>query len=275
MHVQIVCDSSCDMNEIPDPNIGFATVPFVITADGRDFVDDHTLDHGALMHAMENCHKSHTSCPSPGSWEACFMKADKTIALTISSNLSGSYQSAMTARAMVLEAHPEKQIEVIDSLSTGPKLIMMVQDVLARLRDGAPLDQLCDAVRREAEGINTLFTLSSFKNLVMNGRVSALTSFLAGKLNMHIVGAASEEGRILIRHKMRGRMRALEALIREMEQSAFEGGRVVISHCCNAEYAAELAGRIREKWQRAQVTIVPTRGLDSYYAERNGLIVSF
>lgn len=275
MHMQIVCDSSCDMTQIPNQEIGFSTVPFVITADGRDFVDDTTLDHDALMHAMENCRRSHTSCPSPGSWEECFMKADKTIALTISSNLSGSYQSAMTARQMVLESHPEKQIEVIDSLSTGPKLIMMVQDVLAKLREGMPIDQLCDAIRREAESINTLFTLSSFKNLVMNGRVSSLTSFLAGKLNMHIVGAASEEGRILIRHKMRGKVRALEALIREMEQNAFAGGRVVISHCCNEDYAAELAARIREKWAKAQVLIVPARGLDSYYAERNGLIVSY
>ncbi len=275
MHMQIVCDSSCDMTEIPHKDIGFSTVPFVITADGRDFVDDQTLDHDALMHAMETCRRSHTSCPSPASWEACFLQADKTVALTISSNLSGSYQSAMAAREMVLESHPEKQIEIIDSLSTGPKLIMIVQDVLARMREGMPLDQLGEIVRREAAGINTLFTLSSFKNLVMNGRVSALTSFLAGKLNMHIVGAASDEGRILIRQKMRGKVRALEALVKEMEQNAFAGGRVVISHCCNEAYAAELAARIREKWDKAQVLIVRARGLDSYYAERNGLIVSY
>ena len=116
MTFRIIADSSCDIFELERKidNLYFNTVPFVITVDGKDFVDDEKLDVNELVEAMASSSKSHTSCPSPADWIREFGEEGDVFALTISSNLSGSYNSACTAREMVLEKDPGRNIEILD-----------------------------------------------------------------------------------------------------------------------------------------------------------------
>ena len=122
----IVSDSSCELRSLenPAPDLSFATVPLKIRVGDREFVDNSALDVDAMIDAMHNYNgASTTACPSPEEWAEKFMQADNVLAITISSNLSGSYNSAMVAREMVLESHPEKRIHVLDSLSTGGEIL--------------------------------------------------------------------------------------------------------------------------------------------------------
>ena len=137
MKWNIVTDSSCDLF----PQAGFApeaelsSVPFVVSVGEHDYVDDPSLDTAAFLDAMEGSEApSRTSCPSPQAWLEQFEKAEQSIALTISSNLSGSYNSAMTAKQMAQERAPEKKIAVLDSLSTGPEVTLIWAPIsLARI----------------------------------------------------------------------------------------------------------------------------------------------
>ena len=128
MAFRIIADSSCDIFDIPGKpeTIYFNTVPFVITVDGRDFTDDENLDVNELVNAMAASSKSHTSCPSPADWVRDFGEKGDVFALTISSNLSGSYNSACTAKHMVLEDDPDRKIEILDTRGTGPSLSMTI-----------------------------------------------------------------------------------------------------------------------------------------------------
>ena len=115
----IVSDSSCDIRTLDDlaPGVEFGLVPFKINIGSKEFVDLPGLDTAAMLQAMTEHEGASTSaCPSPGEWAAWFEKADNVIALTISSNLSGSYAAAMAARDIVLEASPNKKIFVLDTL---------------------------------------------------------------------------------------------------------------------------------------------------------------
>lgn len=274
MEWQIIADSSCDLKGW-DKEIPFDSVPFVIRVDDTDFVDTPELDIETLVAAMEKSEVSRTSCPSPEAWYQIFMRSEKTIALTISANLSGSYNSAVTAREMVLEAHPEKQIEIIDSLSTGPKLVLMAQQAAQLISQKLPAEKIAEALRQMADGIHTLFTLCSFRNLVNNGRVSRLAGFLAGKLNIRVIGAGSPDGIIEVREKLRGDGKTLRAMIDTMAKEGFAGTMVGISHCLNSKLAETFRDLVLERWPDAPIQIFPTRGLDSYYAERSGLIVCY
>lgn len=278
MKWNIVADSSCDLKELPDlaEDTGYAAIPFVITVGQTDYVDDERLDVDVMMDDMERtATASHTACPSPGAFYEQFARADYAIAVTISGELSGSYNSACVAKEMIEEKFPEKKVYVLDSRSTGPEPVMIVQEINALIRQGLSFEEIVAAAERLAEKTHVLFALSSFENLVKNGRMSRIAGFIAGKLGMRVIGMGTEEGRIAIRHKTRGASKALALLLEEMRDIGYVGGRVIISHCQNLLMASTLRDKIKEAWNTAEVAVMTTRGLCSYYAERNGLIVAF
>ena len=273
----IVADSSCDLKTLDteSPEIGYDTVPFVMDVDGREFVDDESISVPEMVEAMEKAEKSHSACPSPEAWRALFEKADHIIALTISGRLSGSYNSAMVGKSMALEDHPEKKIEVIDSLSTGPKLVMLAQSVLKQIQEQIPFETIVASCRERAQNARTIFTLSNFHNLVQNGRVSKIAGFIAGRLGIRVIGVGSPEGEIQLKELMRGENRTLKRIIKDMEENDYQGTPMTVCHCMNEPMAQSLKEMIVARWQNAKVQLLPTRGLDSYYAERSGLIITY
>ena len=273
----IAADSSCDLTAMDtgSEEIEYGSVPFMIHVDQQEYVDDGSLNVPQMVDAMEASSASHSACPSPAAWEALFMKADHVIAMTISARLSGSYNSAMVGRAMALEKDPGKKIEVIDSLSTGPKLVMMAQNAVRQIHSHLPFEAVCASCRDLAGSARTIFTLSSFHNLVQNGRVSKIAGFIAGKLGIRVIGVGSPEGEIQLKELMRGEQRTLRKILKDMEENGYSGSEIAISHCMNESMAHTLKEMIRARWQNARVQILPTRGLDSYYAERSGLIICY
>ncbi len=278
MKWNIVADSSCDLKstDITCPETGFSTVPFVFSIDGNDYTDSEDMDIETLLAAMESSeHASRSACPSPASWADEFEKADNTIAITISSNLSGSYNSALAARDLVLSEAHDKNIVVIDSKSTGPETALTIRRMVELIKDGHPIERVRAEAQKFLDEMRTVFALSSFDNLVKNGRMSRFTGFVARKLGMWGIGIASNEGTIIIKGKSRGPKKALALILDDMIERGFSGGVAAISHCMNPEMARKLKDAIIERWHEAKVTILETRGLDSYYAERGGLIVAF
>ncbi len=274
----IVADSSCDLKEMEEEqeNISFSTVPFVFDVGEDSFVDDESLDVKQLIDSLAS-HKEagRSACPAPDTWLEKFRAPGNVFALTISSNLSGSHQSACIARDMLLSEEPERKIAVLDSRSTGPEIVLMVRKICSMIRENIPFEAIAQELDEFVDRTHIVFALSSFDNLVKNGRVSRLAGFVAGKLGLWGIGIGSDEGRIVVKNKVRGAQRALANILNEMKENAFSHGPVVISHCLNEELALKLKEKIVETWENAQVKIIPTRGLDSFYAEKGGLIVFY
>jgi len=125
MNWGIVTDSSCDyvVDVVLPENIKISKVPFIINIDDKEYIDNDELDIDKMVDEMEVSEKAcHTACPSPETWLAEFEKNDFTIAITISANLSGSYNSAMLAKQMIEEKYPEKKVYVLNSKSAGAVL---------------------------------------------------------------------------------------------------------------------------------------------------------
>ena len=277
MSFRIIADSSCDIFELERKidNLYFNTVPFVITVDGKDFVDDEKLDVNELVEAMASSSKSHTSCPSPADWIREFGAEGEVFALTISSNLSGSYNSACTAREMVLEKDPGRNIEILDSRGTGPSLSMTIDRLCELIGRGLSFNEVKAEIHNFMEDHKLIFALSSYHNLVNNGRMPRIAGVVLGHLGLWGVGIASEEGTIKMKKIAKGGKKTLQVILNDFRERTADKDSIVISHCQNESLALSLKKAIDTEYPGKIVKIIPTRGLCSYYAERGGIIVGF
>ena len=277
MKWRIIADSSCDIFEMdnkPD-DVYFSTVPFVITVDGRDFVDNENIDVSELVDAMATSSKSHTSCPSPADWIREFGEEGDVFAITISSNLSGSYNSACTAREMVLEKDPDRKIEILDSRGTGPSLNMIIDKLGELIRKELSFEQVKVQIHQYMLEHKLIFALSSYHNLVNNGRMPKIAGIVLGHLGLWGVGIASDEGTIKMKKIAKGGKRALQVILHDFKDRVADKEYIVISHCQNEAFADALKKAVAKEYPDKIVKIMPTRGLCSYYAEKGGIIVGF
>ena len=277
MSFRIIADSSCDIFTLENKadNIYFNTVPFVITVDGKDFVDDDELDVKELVDAMAVSSRSHTSCPSPADWIREFGEEGDVFALTITSNLSGSYNSCCTAREMVLEKDPDRNIEILDSRGTGPSLSMTIDRLCELSGQGLGFEEVKTQIHKFMAEHILIFALSSYHNLVNNGRMPRIAGIVLGHLGLWGVGIASEEGTIKMKKIVKGGKRTLQVIMHDFKERVADKDSIVISHCQNESFALNLKKAVEAEYPGKLVKIIPTRGLCSYYAERGGIIVGF
>lgn len=280
--VKIITDSSCDLREIRlvyDRNgevVQFARAPLTICIGDREFVDDDNLDVAEMMEAMKAYDGATSSaCPAPGAWCDAFAGADEIYVITITSALSGAYNSAIVAREMELEEHPEKKIHVIDSLSTGPEMELLVRQLLREIADGGSFEEITEHIGAYQKRTKLSFVLHSVDNLVKNGRVSRLAGFAASVLGISIIGRASRKGELEMVTKCRGNNKTAVSVLEEMRAQGYEGGLVSITHCFNEKAALQLKDKIRKEYPDAEISIMATGGLCSYYAEEEGMLIGY
>ena len=274
----IVSDTSCDLHALEggDGVFDFATIPFTIRIGETEYIDDESMPVEEMLTANENHDElAQTSCPSPEDWREKFAPEGPVLAFTISSALSGSYNSACTARTMMQEEDPGKQIAVIDSKATGPEVAMLVLKARELILEGKSFEEIEKLLEEEAERVHIVFALASYHNLIKAGRVNRLIGFIAGHLGFWGIGIGSEAGEIAIRGKARGDKSMIRFLVDEMKKVGTAGKNIRIHHCQNRKNAEELKTQLEAAFPGMMITLTETRGLDSFYAERRGLIIAF
>lgn len=272
--IKIVSDSSSDLLMLD--NIEFASSPMKIITAKREFVDDENLNVDGMANFFnEYKERSQTSCPNPADWLDAFGDADDIICVTITSALSGSYNSACTAKELYEAENEGKRVFVLDTLSAGPEITLIVRKLEALVKSGMAYEGVCDKIQEYTKRTGLVFMLKSLKNFAANGRVSPLVAKLVGFAGICIVGKASDEGTLEPTHKCRGENRSLETLINDLKELGLKNGKVSIGHCQNEGAATKLKQMIESTFEKAQVEIHRLRGLCSFYAEKGGLLVGF
>ena len=274
----LVSDTSCDLFTLEggEGMFDFATVPFSIRIGGTEYIDDENMPVEEMLEANENhAEIAQTSCPSPEDWRQRFAEPGPVLAFTISSALSGSYNSACLAREMILEEEPDKQIAVIDSKGTGPEVAEAVLKARELVLAGKSFEEIEKELNKTVDDTHIIFALASYRNLIKAGRVSRLVGFIAGHLGFWGIGIGDENGEIAMRGKARGDKSMIRLMVEEIQKIGLASKLIRIHHCVNEKCAAALREQLNAVFKDAEITILPTRGLDSFYAERRGLIVSF
>ncbi|MBO4929268.1 MAG: DegV family protein [Clostridia bacterium] len=275
---KIVADSSCDLTSLAhlSSDLQFGRAPLRILVGDTEYVDEAGLDTRAMMDAVYAFKgKTGSACPSPEEYADHCRSADETYIVTISSNLSGSYNSAVLARDLVLAESPEKKIHVFNTFTAGPELSLIVEEIARLASSGLPFEMVCAEVERYMQRTTLLFQLNSLENLTKNGRVSKMAGMTAKLLGIHMIGIASDVGTVQPLHKCRGTEKTYRLVLQEMRERGFTGGRVILGHAFQEKGAEMMKNMILEEFPSARITVMPLSGLCCYYAEEGGLLVGF
>lgn len=274
MSIKIVSDSAADLLNID--GIEYDVAPLTIITDVKQYVDDENLDV-ELMASELKAYKgrSSTACPGVGNWLNAFGDAEEIIVFTITGGLSGSYNSACLAKNDYEEEHPDRKVFVVDSLSAGPEITLMVEKAAEYIKEGKTFEDVCEQIMEYKKHTKLLFILESLVNFANNGRVSPVVAKATGLLGIRVVGEASEQGDLSVLDKCRGEKKALATIVNYMKQFGYKGGKVSIGNCANETAAARLKEIILNEFEHAKVECHSLRGLCSFYAEQGGVLVGY
>ena len=275
---KIVADSGCDYREITDlaNQTRFESVPLTIQIDHEIFVDNAQLDIDGMMEKMyATSSASKSACPSPEDYLRSFEGAENIFVVTITGSLSGSHNSAQLAKKLFLEENPTANIHVIDSLSAGGEVDLIVRKLNDLIKEGLSFEQVVEAISHYQANTKLLFVLAKVDNLVKNGRLSKLIGAVVGLLNIRMVGEASDTGTLELLQKARGAKKALTAAVDEVLKAGYKGGRIIIAHRNNEKFCQQFTEVIKEKFPAADISFLPTSGLCSFYAEEGGLLMGY
>ncbi|MBQ7821817.1 MAG: DegV family protein [Clostridia bacterium] len=272
--IKIVADSSGDLSSLP--SVDFTSAPLKIITSEKQYVDNSELDVLEMVNDLQSYKgKSSSSCPNSEDWLAAFGDAEEIYCITITATLSGSYNAAMLAKKTYEEKYPERRVFVLNSLTAGPEIALLIYKIQELILEGNSYEDICDTVTNYCNNTALLFMLESMKNLANNGRVSPLVAKMAGLLGIRVVGKASAKGDLEPLNKCRGEKRAIEEIFTQMKSIGYKGGKVKIAHCFNENAAKQLDAMIRSEFANAETEIYACGGLCSFYAEKHGMLVGF
>ena len=278
MKWKIIADSGCDYRSLDNlaPDTEFVSVPLTIQVGETIYRDDAQLNIDQMMEEMyATTTASKSACPSPDDYMKSFEGADNIVVVTITGTLSGSYNSAEIAKKIYLEEHPDTKILVIDSLSAGGEVDLIVRKLNHLVAEGLDFDQVLDGITAYQAKTKLLFVLAKVDNLVKNGRLSKLVGTVVGLLNIRMVGEASKTGTLELLQKARGQKKAIKAAFDELIKVGYTGGHIAIAHRNNEKFIEQFSELVREKFAQASIEVLPTSGLCSFYAEEVGLLMGY
>ena len=272
--MKIVSDSSSNITGLD--TIKYATVPIRVLTDKKEYVDDSEAGVAAMVEELAVYKgKSRTSCPAPGDWVEAFAGEDEVFVITITSGLSGCYNSAMVAKQQYEDENPGKKVFVIDSLSTGPEMGLIIYKLEELIRAGKDFETISQEIMEYKKRTMLSFSLENLTNLANNGRVNAAVAKIVGFVGIRLVGRASMEGTLQPTDKCRGEKKALITIMNNMKKHGYIGGKVIIDHCQNPGAAEDMKALIQAEFADADIQIGTNKALCSFYAEKGGVLVGY
>lgn len=278
MSYKIIVDSCGELPKELKASGHFETVSLEIFVDDYRIVDDESFDQADFLRRMKespNCPKS--TCPSPEQYvQAYDCEAERIYVVTLSSQLSGSYNSAQLGKKLYLEEKGAKKIHVFDSKSASVGQTLIAMKIQEYEKAGKPFEEIIPKTDQFVEEMNTSFVLESLEALRKNGRLSNIKAFVAGALNIKPVMGATPEGTICQLGQARGMVRAIDKMIRDLVEKTRNPQEKIlaISHCNAAKRAQAAAEKVREIGNFKEVFVIDTAGISSLYASDGGIIMA-
>lgn len=274
MNFKIVTDSSSDIIEFV--NAPFASAPLKILTDEKEYIDCPSLDVEGMVNDLSKYKgKSSTSCPNPDDWVKAFGDAERVFCVTITGTLSGSYNAAKVAKELYEDMHPDRKVFVLNSLTTGPEMKIIIERISELVSSGLDFEDVCEQITEYSKQTGLIFILESMRNLANNGRVKPIVAKAAGLLCIRVVGKASDKGDLQQLDKCRGSEKTLSTVVSRLKEFGHKKGKIRIAHCFNPDFASQLKEKLTSEVENLDVEVYSCRGLCSFYAEKGGLLIGF
>ena len=278
MSFHIVCDSYTDLTEEDLKKGCYTLVPLTLLVDGEEIIDDETFDQADFLAKVAASKESvKSACPAPESYMEAYSKADDIYVVTLSAELSGSYNSAVLGKNLYEEENGTKNIHVVNSRGAATTQVLIARKLNEYASQGMPFEEVVDKIEEYTTSLRTYFVLETLEVLRKNGRLSRLSATIAGALNIKPVMIGTRDGVIQKAAQARGMKKALAKMVEHMGSEGRDLTRrqFVISHCNCYERAVYVKELIKKHLHAEDVDIVDTKGVSSLYACDGGIIVSY
>ncbi len=277
MSYKIVVDSCGELPEALLQDERFESVPLGLEVGDYQILDDEGFNQAEFLQKVEaypKCPKS--SCPSPERYmESYRAEVDHVYAVTLSSHLSGSYNSAELGKKLYLEKYGSKHIHVIDSQSASGGETQIALKLVELEEMGLPFEEIVTRIQAYRDSVQTYFVLDNLETLRKNGRLSGVKALVASTLNIKPV-MGSNKGEIIQRSQTIGIKKALNRMaeLAAAEVKSPRQRRLIITHCNALRRAEQVREMILAKASFKECIIMDTRGISSMYANDGGVIVT-
>lgn len=278
MSYKIAIDSCGELlNEWKDDE-RIESVPLTLMVGGESIIDDETFDQKDFLKKVAACLECPKSaCPSPERYMKAYeCEADHIYAVTLSSELSGSYNSAVLGKSLFLEDNPGKKIHVFNSKSASGGESLIAMKIVECEEKGLSFEKVIETVDKYIEEMSTFFVLENLETLRKNGRLSRVKALVASALKIKPVMGSTPEGSICQFDQARGMNKAIVKMVELVGEKGINIHEkiVAITYCNCPERAKMLEEAIRERLNPAKIVVMDTSGVSSMYANDGGVIVA-
>ena len=277
MKYKIVIDSCGELPFQYQNDIRFERVPLGLEVEGEVIMDDENFDQAEFLKKVaESPQCPRSACPSPEKFrEAYCTEAEHVYAITLSSHLSGSYNSAVLGMNLYREKYGKKQIHVVDSESASCGETQIVKKLVELEEQGLPFEEIVKQIEEFRSTMHTYFVLDNLETLRKNGRLTGVKALVASTLSIKPV-MAGDKGNIVQRGHSIGMKKALrrmaEIILEEVGDTQHR--TLMITHCNAPDRAETIKKLLTDKVQFRDCLIMDTRGVSSMYANDGGVIVT-
>ena len=278
MSYKIAIDSCGELlNEWKDDE-RIESVPLTLMVGGESLIDDETFDQKDFLKKVAACPECpNSACPSPERYMKAYeCEADHIYAVTLSSELSGSYNSAVLGKSLFLEDNPGKKIHVFNSKSASGGESLIAMKIVECEEKGLSFEEVIETVDKYIEEMSTFFVLENLETLRKNGRLSRVKALVASALKIKPVMGSTPEGSICQLDQARGMNKAIVKMVEHVGEKGINihEKTVAITYCNCPERAKMLEEAIRERLNPAKIVVMDTAGVSSMYANDGGVIVA-
>ena len=262
MTFKILTDSTADLPESWTQEHDVQVLGLTIQLDGQTYetVGPDKLTSEQLLAKMESGSKPTTSQINVGQFEDVFRQyAQEGIAVlyvAFASALSGTYQSAVMAREMVLEDYPEAIITILDTKAASMGEGLLVMKAVEARAAGQSLEQTADLLQSLVPRVKTYFLVDDLNHLMRGGRISKAAALMGSLVNIKPIIAVTADGSLDSVAKVRGKKKAQAEVVR-MTLETISESLVVIAYAGEKEVAENVKEQLLASGQVTEVLILP------------------
>lgn len=277
MSFHIVADSCCELTADMKKRGNIEIAPLTLEVGGESILDDETFDQKYFLKRVAECPECPKSaCPSPDYFRKSFLNgAERCYAVTLSAQLSGSYNSAVLGADLAQEENEDLKIHVFNSRSASIGETLIVKKIVECEEAGMSFERVVETVELYISTQHTYFVLENLETLRKNGRLSKAKALVASALKIKPVMGSTPEGDIVQLDQARGINKALMKMVDAVVNDAqhVETKTLAVSHCNCPERAEMVKEALLERLAVQDVFVLDTQGVSSMYANDGGIII--
>lgn len=280
MDIQLMTDGGADIPKRISDATGVKIVPLYIHFNDEHYKSDAIPLSLFFQKIKDSNELPRSAAPSPNDFYEAYKQVNPKkpiIMLSLSQNLSSTYENAVIGKNMLLEEEPDRKIEVINTKTASCGIALLLHESHSKMQKNMPFEELVSHLHERVEQTSTLFVLKTLENLILGGRLDKVRGTIAKTLNIKLLMQGNDQGEIEVTERVRGDKRAVRRFIEQIGEFAktMEEKVITMSHCAAEERATSILERIMERYPFKDAYLSETGTLISTYGGEEALIISF